>query len=197
MTGALALESLGLFVRPSFLDEAECARFVEAMRTGPRVKGRVATDDAEHVDENVRRVWCTDPGRESVRAVYDAFCEVKPELESHFHRPLDDLDGPDFLVYEAGAHYTPHRDVGPHNEGRAISAVVFLNGPGTGDGDGYVGGTLTLYGLLDGPEWTNFPVRVTAHPGLLVAFPSDTVHEVTPVSSGRRCTVVGWFKARQ
>jgi SM-20-related protein len=30
-------------------------------------------------------------------------------------------------------------------------------------------------------------------PGLLVAFRSDTVHEVLPVTHGERFTVVSWF----
>lgn len=192
-----ALESLGLFVRPSFLAESDCARLVEAMCTGRRVKGTIATDsDKGHLDEDIRRVWCTDPGRAPADAVYDAVCGLKPDLETHFSQLLGDWEGPDFLVYEAGAFYHPHRDVGPHHERRAISTVTFLNGPmKTGARHGYTGGALTLYGLLDGPQWCNFPVRIEPRPGLFVAFPSSTIHEVQPVAAGRRCTVVGWFAA--
>jgi SM-20-related protein len=190
------LESLGLFVRPSFLAESDCARLVETMCAGRRAKGTIATDrDGGHVDEDIRRVWCTDPGRASADAVYRAVRGLKPELETHFGRLLEDWEGPDFLVYEPGAFYTPHRDVGPQHDRRAISTVIFLNATTPNGADGYTGGALTLYGLLDGPQWEHFPVPIEPTPGLLVAFPSSTVHEVQPVSAGRRCTVVGWFAA--
>jgi predicted 2-oxoglutarate/Fe(II)-dependent dioxygenase YbiX len=74
--------------------------------------------------------------------------------------------------------------------------VIFLNGTADDDAPaGYTGGELTFHGLLNGAEWEKCPFPLTAEPGLLVAFRSDTVHEVRPVTSGRRYTIVSWFTA--
>ena len=59
----------------------------------------------------------------------------------------------------------------------------------------YEGGRLTFYGLLDdeglGGKSMAFPVPGEA--GLFVAFPTDVIHEVTPVLRGERYTIVTWF----
>jgi hypothetical protein len=51
----------------------------------------------------------------------------------------------------------------------------------------------TFYGVVDDPAWRSFGVALAPEPGLLVAFPSHVVHEVTPVTAGDRYTIVDWF----
>ena len=96
-------------------------------------------------------------------------------------------------MYRPGDFYRPHRDraarAGDFVEGarsRRVSVVLFLN-------DGYSGGALTLYGLVDDPKWRAYGFPIAPAPGLLIAFASDLVHEVTPVTAGERCTAVSWF----
>jgi predicted 2-oxoglutarate/Fe(II)-dependent dioxygenase YbiX len=166
------------------------------MSAAPRVRGTLAHDtDLQTLDERVRKVWCADVGSAISAPVLDAFWRLKPELESHFSRPLTEFEGPDFLIYEPGAFYRPHLDNGTHYQRRSTSVVLFLNGAERepAGSNGYAGGELTFYGLVDGAQWANCPIPVTAAPGLLVAFPSATLHEVRPVTAGRRCSVVGWF----
>ncbi len=72
--------------------------------------------------------------------------------------------------------------------------VVFLNEPGeTLDPPGYGGGLLTFAGLLDDPKLRTVGVPLVAETGLLVAFRSDMLHAVTPVTHGERYTIVTWF----
>jgi len=52
---------------------------------------------------------------------------------------------------------------------------------------------LTLYGLIPNPRWENYGFTVENEAGLLIAFPSGIVHEVTPVVRGRRFSIVSWF----
>jgi predicted 2-oxoglutarate/Fe(II)-dependent dioxygenase YbiX len=59
--------------------------------------------------------------------------------------------------------------------------VVFL----TTAGEECEGGSLRLYE----PE----AVDVVPRAGMLVAFPSDTPHEVLPVTAGVRDAIVDWF----
>ena len=120
---------------------------------------------------------------------------LRSELSDHFGGPLGDLEEPTFLLYRAGGFYRPHRDRASRTDdaagtarARRVSIVVFLNA-------GYTGGALTLYGLIDDPVWRDYGFAVPATTGLLVAFPSDLLHEVTPVTAGERYTAVSWFHA--
>jgi predicted 2-oxoglutarate/Fe(II)-dependent dioxygenase YbiX len=72
--------------------------------------------------------------------------------------------------------------------------VIFLNARSSVPAENrYGGGSLKFYALLDGPKWENCPFSLDAEPGLLIAFRSDTVHEVEPVTFGQRFTIVTWF----
>ena len=57
----------------------------------------------------------------------------------------------------------------------------------------YAGGSLMFYGLIDDPRTRNHGLPLTAVSGLLVAFRSETVHAVTPVTRGTRFTIVSWL----
>jgi predicted 2-oxoglutarate/Fe(II)-dependent dioxygenase YbiX len=46
---------------------------------------------------------------------------------------------------------------------------------------------------MEDREGGSIGLPVTGEAGSLIAFPSDMVHEVTPVSRGERYTVVSWF----
>jgi predicted 2-oxoglutarate/Fe(II)-dependent dioxygenase YbiX len=114
--------------------------------------------------------------------------------------PLEGCETPGFLIYEAGSFFAAHRDTGPDDppemRRRQISAVVFLNRQFAQPSQhGYTGGTLRFHGLLDGPRWEGCPLPFDGEPGMLVAFPSDVLHEVQLVSAGRRFTLVTWFLA--
>ena len=120
-------------------------------------------------------------------------------LSNHFGVALTASEGVGFLVYEPGGFYRPHRDrAGPDataggNETvrRRVSVVIFLNGVSEAPGPfEYAGGRLTFYGLIDDPAWRDVGFPLDADPGLLVAFDSATLHEVTPVAAGRRLSAV-------
>jgi predicted 2-oxoglutarate/Fe(II)-dependent dioxygenase YbiX len=55
-----------------------------------------------------------------------------------------------------------------------------------------VGGALRLYGLAD-PGDPAVPFDIVPAAGTLVAFPSDVLHEVLPVTAGVRDAIVDWF----
>jgi SM-20-related protein len=38
------------------------------------------------------------------------------------------------------------------------------------------------------------PQSLAAAPGTLVAFPSETTHEVLPITDGERLSVVSWYR---
>jgi predicted 2-oxoglutarate/Fe(II)-dependent dioxygenase YbiX len=71
-----------------------------------------------------------------------------------------------------------------------------LNHPNHGE-EPYQGGDLTFFGLMKTPGAKEYGFPVDMETGLLVAFPSATLHEVSPVTGGKRYTLVTWFFARE
>jgi predicted 2-oxoglutarate/Fe(II)-dependent dioxygenase YbiX len=192
---------VGLFIRSNFLEPSACADLQTTLAQTAWTSGKVARDSQpECLDESVRKVRRLDVDRALWTSVRERLWALKPELERHFHCQLTSCDGPDFLAYDRGAFYAPHADCGVHYQTRRVSVVIFLNDArddlsepaGTA---GYAGGELTFLGLLSGPAWENCPLPLSGQAGLLVAFSSDIVHEVKPVTSGQRYTIVGWFSS--
>ena len=206
MPGPEFFRKLGLFVQPGFLDGATCARIRDEMRRVAADKQMVVRERRAYEGENVlnesgRRVWGARITGATEIFVSAELKALKPRLARYFKVPLGACAGPNFLRYEVGGIHTPHRDVSPDSPSlirdRKVSIVIFLNGPQTTrtDEDTYGGGELILYGLLDGPDWEKCGFPVPSSPGLLLAYPSDVQHEVRPVTSGQRFTIVAWFKS--
>lgn len=194
------LTQLGLFVDPGFLDVGSCTQLVHMMMTAPAEPAAVYVDPSRAaVDERLRRALTVELPAESCAMVERALDAIRPDLERHFHVSLTTREPPNYLVYGPGAFFAPHRDrprdaaVVPEVVDRQISVVLFLSAPRSIAGDGYQGGGLSFYGLLDGPDWKEVGFGCDADPGLLVAFRADTLHEVSPVTAGKRCTIVTWF----
>ena len=114
----------------------------------------------------------------------------------YIHRPTE---------HTPGDHYTWHVDqhVMPTSEGkyRKLSSTIQLSDP-----DDYEGGHFeyiefnsvfdklgTYNTLIDvGPFKKSIPFSAKAK-GTLIVFPSDTYHQVTPVTRGERRSLVSWF----
>lgn len=110
-----------------------------------------------------------------------------------FDLPLEGREGVTLLRYDAGGFYKPHVDraylaAWPPAARRALTVILFLESSRVADPAGsFTGGVLRLF--PDGGE----PVEIVPRRGMLVAFPADTMHEVSPVIGGHRDTVVDWF----
>jgi PKHD-type hydroxylase len=104
--------------------------------------------------------------------------------ELYYRLDIDKLERLQFALYDSkeGARFKPHTDSMswdlPYN--RKLTFVLQLSEP-----DEYEGGDLNL--LLSA-----IPTKIPKKKGLITFFFSDTLHEVTPVTSGERCTLVGW-----
>lgn len=93
------------------------------------------------------------------------------------------LDNFQYTVYTANNdHYNWHTDQinGVSTAPRKLSFVLQLSDP-----DEYEGGDLELLLSAD-------PVKLKKQKGLVCAFPSWTLHRVTPVTKGIRKTLVVW-----
>ena len=121
---------------------------------------------------------------------------LRPTLERHFGVALASAEPAGLLRYATGGFYRPHRDRSsgtPGTRDRAVSVVIFVN-----DREGgrrYEGGALRIYGLLGEGPLAEVGLDMEPDAGTLVAFRSEWLHEVTPVTAGQRFTIVTWLSS--
>jgi SM-20-related protein len=193
------LASLGLFVVRDFLDSEFCARCRQVALAAPSAPSLVARAGvADTLDEKLRQSVEASVPAATLATVETRLAALMPELERHFLISLRSCQPPKFLIYRIGDMFQPHQDRGASTDmgqdaaraSRQVSAVIFLNGHADEGEESFSGGYLTLYGLGGAPS---LPLPLIAAPGLLVAFRSDLIHAVTPVTRGMRHTIVGFF----
>jgi SM-20-related protein len=176
-----------LFLLRDFLDPDSCASLRAELAAAPSTRAPVYIAGTEGtVHESVRKTTSLHPSDETIARLRERLFRHKPALERHFGTSLTDCERPQFLRYQTGDFFVRHQDGDArqsdfdHLRARRISIVVFLN-------DAYSGGALTFYDRA-----TTF--ALTGETGLLVAFRAETFHEVMPVTSGERFTVISWFR---
>lgn len=176
-----------LFLLRNFLDADSCASLKAELALAPTTQAPVYIEGTEGtIHETIRKTRSLHPANETFQRVHERLLGQKSALESHFGTTLTDCERPQFLRYETGDFFVRHQDGNTHQidfdhlRVRRISIVVFLN-------DSFTGGSLTFY-----DPTTTLPLM--GETGLLVAFRADTFHEVLPVTSGERFTVISWFR---
>jgi SM-20-related protein len=188
---------LGLFVARGFLDSETCARLRSEVRSGRKVPAAVTS--RREVDLETRRTKVAGVPPEVDALVADPLETALPEIGRHFSLRLGRREAVQFLVYEKGDFFEPHRDAnepetGSSARGRRVSVVLFLNSEADEPSpDGYGGGALTFYGLLGGASGERVGIPMVGEEGLLVAFRSEVTHGVSPVTHGSRYTAVTWL----
>jgi PKHD-type hydroxylase len=123
---------------------------------------------------------------EHLRLITSKLLESKFLKERVFGKSLVN---PRFNLYEGGAFYGKHADSAYMGGGQQqvrtdISATLFLSDPAS-----YEGGEL----VLDYPSGATVSIKESK--GILVFYPSGVMHQVTPVTSGRRIAYVAWIES--
>jgi predicted 2-oxoglutarate/Fe(II)-dependent dioxygenase YbiX len=178
------------------------ATLAASMHDGASTPAPVAAaSGALRVDERMRRTRCVTVPGHLVEAVHEAMGALRPRLEDRFAVALGRCEAVQFLRYARGDRFRPHQDAAPGDGGgdvsrRRVSVVLFVSDrPGSG-GDAPLGGDLAFFDPSATATWQTCRVPVRVDAGSAVAFPSDLVHEVTPVRAGVRLTAVTWFPRR-
>jgi predicted 2-oxoglutarate/Fe(II)-dependent dioxygenase YbiX len=182
-----------IFIAEHAMDDATCRRVQAAMDAGVREPTEVIADDMTLV-EDVRRA-CHIEVPPAIFELIDAHLDSQHlAIATFFQWRLDGREGVSLLRYEPGGFYKPHVDradvpAWPPAARRALTVILFLESSRAVDPTGgFTGGVLRLF-----PDGEDTPLEIIPRRGMLVAFPADTLHEVTPVEGGHRDTVVDWF----
>jgi len=193
------LSRAGCLVIEDSLPAAYCSQLLkEADGSGFSAARLVGSDGTERVDEFYRQTKTARISAGSSSKLSDWLLDLKPSIEVHFGVQLIGCEIPQLLVYTEGDFFAAHRDITETKQEtiktRKVSVVIFLNEQGDSKSHGkYRGGNLTLYGIINQPGWEEIGFPIAGKTGLLVAFLSNTLHEVKPITSGTRYTVVSWY----
>jgi SM-20-related protein len=191
------LARLGLYLHPGFLEGSLCGQWTSELASDPGERAEVYAPRGFEVAPAVRNAAEHQPSH-SLKSAVDARLEsVRPAVARHFNMALSAPEPASCLTYGPGQFYRAHADRGREGEGeaqgRVVSVVVFLNdarGPAELSFDG---GQLIFYDLIAEPRWKGVGLPLEPDAGLLVAFRSEIVHEVAPVTRGTRAVIVTWF----
>lgn len=148
----------------------------------PREDGSV-----EQVSDSIRatRVGFIDPTPDSEWLYQLITTGIKFHNMTYYNFAIEGIETLQFSEYPAGeGYYKPHLDWGAgglKNACRKLSFTIQLSDPAS-----YEGGDLTFAAgnPADFPAMREF--------GCLTVFPSWMLHEVTPVTTGTRRSLVGW-----
>ncbi len=171
-------------LRRHILDEIAALGGSQAEVYGSGTSGRA--------DPRVRSARKLDVTQELRKKLVRRLEESRETIARHFQVAIASCEEPQFLRYVTGDFFVAHQDGNTgliHDDSmhRRISTVIFLSEPET-----YAGGDLALHG-----KYPDFDQRqiIPAAAGTLVAFRSETTHEVTPITHGERYTIVSWYRA--
>jgi SM-20-related protein len=193
------VEHFGLFVREGFVDRQTLSEIVAGMCSGESNPATLyGRGGSGAIDELVRKSVRVTPRPETVLSVRQRLLECKPEIEEHFRVSLSECEEPQFLRYRVGDFFVAHQDGNTgllqlDQETRRVSVVIFLSERADTMEEGvYCGGALIFH------DWrTNqgsAELRLKREPGTLVAFHSETTHEVKPVTHGERLSIACWYR---
>lgn len=189
------LQQQGLvMLRPHFLDSKTCTRFLEMARNSPSIDAEVETyqppdshTSPQGPEPILRKTRILELPSASKKEIIQRLEVLAPQFQDFFRVQIQRCEQPHFLKYSAGDYFAAHRDYhdAPIYRERKISLLLFLN-------QEYTGGEL-LFFLRHRTQTTQVGLHVPTEPGLLLAFNPRLLHEVKPVLSGERYSIVTWL----
>lgn len=105
---------------------------------------------------------------------------------ANFKYQVTNLSFTDFLTYEKGMFYCPHKDICDYvdapGHNRKLTVIVQLT-----DENSYTGGDFILYDSILKPH------KMAREKGSIIVFNSFLTHSVSKVTSGVRHSLCGWI----
>ena len=187
-----------LYLIDNFLDVDLCNEIVATLAASPANAATVyGTSESASVAETIRRTSRVIPPPQIVEIIEDRLAARQQEIALHYGIEIGTYEEPQFLRYRTGDFFVAHQDgntglmTSEREQRRKISVVIFLNHHSkTHHDSGYGGGALVF------TEWRRRPhgqFHFYGEAGSLVAFPSETTHEVIPVTRGERYSIASWY----
>jgi PKHD-type hydroxylase len=170
---------------PDLLTAPQVKRLREIGRTAPFVDGR-ASNPHSKVKNNLQ-VDAAAEGFRECAAICNEALSSRMEVRNFAFPKI--MTAPMMTKYTPGMNYGVHSDAAflpmkPRPMRSDISCTIFLHDP-----DSYDGGELSV---LMGTRAVAFKLPA----GGAIVYPSNTLHEVKPVTRGERLTVIAFMESR-
>ena len=159
----------------------ECDRIIDYAENFPQVPGKVTSGlNRESRSSYIRWV----PRSEQTSWIYDRV--MASAWKANLFKWMFDINGCEeafqFSAYGEDQYYLWHMDIGEREASlRKLSVSVQLSDP-----EDYDGGDLLL-------QSGRKPEGMSRNRGSVIIFPSYTLHSVSKVTRGRRCSLVLWI----
>ena len=203
MPPAEFFEQYGLFAVKNFLSPNFCRDLCSEIDRAPTKKGTFVSPKTqkEILDEDIKkRKEITRLPKKRVETVNQKLLGILPQIARHYDLELSGIQIPKYSIYEKGDFYKVHVDSNMHEDSadflkeRKVSVIVFLNEETPLEKEGsYCGGNLTFHGLIENEVFGKFGFPLQSEPGMLITFLPDLLHEVTPVTAGKRFAITTWY----
>ena len=172
--------------RENYLSDIECDKLIQALDTEELKEGELVGDYTDGIiNKNVRQTLNIDFRDENLFVKLNN--AIKLANEQYFNYYIDSIDTLRFLKYGIGGTYNWHTDYGRHEcSMRKLTAIIQLS-----DGNDYEGGDFE-FGLTD--KEGNGLIKGNRTKGCLIVFPSFLSHRVTPITKGKRYSIITWME---
>jgi len=166
----------------------ECQKIIDYAEQYEKKDAHISNNEKKELNLEIREskiVWIApDP---EINWMYQRLTAIIEKLNEDYFRfdLFGFIENFQFTEYNApSGHYGKHIDSIFNGTVRKLSFVLQLSDP-----KDYEGGELHLH-------LGKMPDVMKKEQGTLVAFPSPTLHEVTPVTQGKRYSLVGWITGK-
>ena len=177
---------------PDVLKPHECNSIISCLSDLEPTPAGVGVENFSRKDEKIRNskiIWIPYGTKESEKYewIYENVTKMISQInQTHFKFDLTAFGNIQYTIYdgnESSSYYTSHRDTMiEYTSVRKLSFTIQLSDPSE-----YEGGELQLY-----DNSVDTPFIVPKSQGMVTAFPSYVLHEVTPVTKGIRKSLVVW-----
>jgi len=196
-----------VFSQPHFLAFEHCAELIIKAQHALTHPTTVVAQGTGQVKGDIRRTSKVEMPDQLVGPIERKLQKLMPTIQEYFGTVITRSQSIEVLRYQPGDFYRVHKDNGnlrtkevgaavpPSIANRKLTVVVFLNGHAdSGDKEYFSGGELVLHSKTSLTDSVDSLLPIPVKAGLLVAFPSSTLHEVMPVHSGIRYSIVSWLE---
>ena len=172
------------YVKKAFTVE-ECNKIIEYGNSKQEIEGTIEKTNLNYSVRKSKIAWL--PQEEQSQWIYQKLADCIYEANKAFFNfdlwgMAEDLQ---FTKYEVGSVHKAHIDLSYKQRIRKLTVVVQLT-----DEKEYDGGELNLM-------YQPYPVSMDKTQGTLIIFPSYTLHEVMPLTRGKRYSLVSWVTGNQ
>ena len=171
--------------KENFLSESQCVKLMRYLeRNEPTISELAGNYDNNIMNKEVRDNQEVKINDEKLNNKLKMLFELANH--SIFKYNIQELESVKILKYGVGGKYKWHTDCGAKETStRKLTAIVQLS-----DETNYEGGDLE-FGITDDSGEKNYTAPRTR--GSIIIFPSFLSHRVTPITKGRRYSLITWM----